>query len=183
VGNQTFERSIKTLGIALAVLFVVSLTVASVGASSPASSSQKTEMKSVSPYKYNEPNHFVLNGVGHKHKDVHIVYSTTSITGKPIFNYEDSKGAYIFTGDEIRTQKTEIGTMVTVTLDSVPDFHVVTLTMLVPAINLDGSERNFKTIAIRTTSKTTIAGESLVKGAVQSYEVIDIKGTANSVMS
>lgn len=73
--------------------------------------------------------------------------------------------------------------MVTVTLESVPDFHVVTLTMLVPAINLDGSERNFKTIAIRTTSKTTIAGESLVKGAVQSYEVIDIKGTANSVMS
>jgi len=148
-----------------------------------ASSSQKTEMKSVSPYKYNEPNQFVLNGVGHTYKDVHIVYSTTSITGKPIFNYEDSKGTYSFTGDEIRTQKTEIGTMVTVTLESVPDLHVITLTLLMPAINLDGSARDFKTIAIRTTSKTTIAGESLVKGAVQSYEMIDLKGTANSVMS
>ena len=73
--------------------------------------------------------------------------------------------------------------MITVTLESVPDLHVITLTLLMPAINLDGSARNFKTIAIRTTSKTTIAGESLVKGAVQSYEVIDLKGIANSVMS
>ena len=77
----------KTLYISMAVLFVVLLTVASAGASSSASSSQKTEMKSVSPYKYNEPNQFVLNGVGHTYKDVHIVYSTTSKTGKPIFNY------------------------------------------------------------------------------------------------
>jgi len=71
--------------------------------------------------------------------------------------------------------------MVTVTLESVPDLRVTTLTLIVPAINLDGSARDFKTIAIRTTSKTTIAGERLVKGAVQSYEVIDLKGTANSV--
>jgi hypothetical protein len=177
VGNQTLERLKKTLCISLAILFVVSLTVVSADVSSPASSSQKTEMKSVSPYKYNEPNQFVLNGIGQKYKDVHIVYSTTSITGKPIFNYEDSKGTYSILGDEIRTQKTEIGTMITVTLESVPDLHVITLTLLMPAINLDGSARNFKTIAIRTTSKTTIAGESLVKGAVQSYEVIDLNGS------
>jgi len=54
---------------------------------------------------------------------------------------------------------------------------------LVPTINLDGSARKFKTIAIQTTSKDTIAGESLVKGAVQSYEVVDLQGTANSVIS
>jgi hypothetical protein len=130
-----------------------------------------------------EPNQFVLQGIGHHHKDTHISYSTTSITGKPIFNYKDSKGAHNFTGDGIRTQNTEIGMMVTVLLGAVPDFHVITLTLLLPTINLDGSARNFKTIAIQTTSKDTIAGESLVKGAVQSYEVIDLQGTANSVMS
>jgi hypothetical protein len=130
-----------------------------------------------------EPNQFVLQGIEHNHKDIHINYSTTSKTGKPIFNYKDSKRAHNFTGDGIHTQKTEIGTMITVTLESVPDLHVITLTLLMPAINIDGSARNFKTIAIRTTSKTTIAGESLVKGAVQSYEVIDLKGIANSVMS
>jgi hypothetical protein len=133
--------------------------------------------------KTNEPNQFILNGVGQKNKDVHIGYSTDSITGKPIFNYQDSKNTYSFTGDEIRTQKTEIGTLVMVTLKSVPDLHTITLTLLVPAVNLDGSAQEFKTIAIQTTSKTTIDGEIHVKGAVQSYRVIDLQGTANSVMS
>ncbi len=100
----------------------------------------------------------------------------TSITSKPLFNYKDLKGTHNFTGDEIRTQKTVVGTMVTVTLESVPDLHVITLTLLVPVINLDRSERKFKTIAIRTTNKTTISGDSLVKGA-QSYEVINLQGT------
>jgi hypothetical protein len=132
--------------------------------------------------KIEEPNQFILNGVGQKNKDVHISYSTNSITGKPVFNYEDSKDTYSLSGDEIRTQKTEIGTLVMVTLKNVPDLHAITLTLLVPSINLDGSAQKFKTIAILTTCKTTIGGESLVKGMVQSYKVIDLQGTANSVM-
>ena len=181
--NQTFERLKRTLGILLAVFFAVTLTAVSAGAFSSDSSNQKTEMKSINQYKYNEANQFILNGIGQQYKDVHIIYSTTSITGKPIFNYKDSKSTYSFTGDEIHTQKMEIGTMVTVTLESAPDLYVKTLTLLVPAINLDGSEREFKTIAIQTTSKTTKAGESLVKGEVQSYELINLKGTANFVIS
>ena len=180
--NQRLESLGKELGILLAIFFVVSLTAASAGASSSAQSSQKTEIKSVSPAQHIEPNQFVLHGIGHKNKAVSIIYSTTSITGKPIFNYKDSKGTYSFTGDKIRTQKTEMGTMVTVTLESVPDLRVTTLTLIVPAINLDGSARDFKTIAIRTTSKTTIGGPRLVKGPIQSYEVIDLKGTVSSVM-
>jgi len=179
--NQTFEKLKRTSGFLLAVLFVVSLTAASAGASPSASPGQETGIKSVSPYQYNEPNLFVLQGIGQKYKDVRISYSATSIIGKPIFNYKDSKGTHSFRGEEIRTQKTEVGMMVTVTLESVPDLRVTTLTLIVPAINLDDSARDFKIIAIRTTSKTTIAGERLVKGAVQSYEVIDLKGTANSV--
>jgi len=180
--NKTLELLGKALGILLAIFFVVSLTAASAGASSSAQSSQKTEIKSVSPVQYIEPNQYVLHGVCHKNKAVSIIYSTSSITGRPIFNYKDSKGTYSFTGDKIRTQKTEMGTMVTVTLESVPDLRVTTLTLIVPAINLDGSARDFKTIAIRTTSKTTIGGPRLVKGPIQSYKVIDLKGTASSVM-
>ena len=180
--DQIFEKLKKTPGILLAVLFVVLLAATSTGALSSTSSSQETGTKSVSQYQYNEPNMFILQGVGPKYKDVHISYSTSSITGKPLFNYKDSKGTHSFTGDEIRTQKTEIGTMATVTLESIPDFHVMTLTLLVPAINLDGSSREFKTIAIRTTEKNTIGGPRLIKGAVQSYELIDLKGTASSVV-
>jgi hypothetical protein len=130
-----------------------------------------------------EPDQFDLHGIEHRHMDVHISYSTTSITGQPLFNYKDLKGTHNFTGDEIGTQKTVVGTMVIVTLESVPNLHVITLTLLMPVINLDCSERKFKTIAIRTTNKTTIAGDSLVKGAVQSYEVLDLQGTAYSVIS
>ena len=131
----------------------------------------------------NEPNKFDLHGIGYMCMDTQISYTTTSLTGKPTFNYTDLKGTHNFTGDGIRTQKTEIGMLVTVLLEAVPDFHAMTLTLLVPTINLDGSARKFKTIAIQTTSKDTIAGESLVKGTVQSYEVVDFQGTANSVMS
>lgn len=179
--NQIFELRKKTPGILLAVLFVVSLTIASAVAE-PASSSQITGTKSISQYQYNEPNLFSLQGIGPKFKDVQISYSTSSIAGQPLFTYKDSKGTHSFKGDAIRTQKTEISTIVTVTLESVPDLRVTTLTLLLPAINLDGSAREFKTIAIRTTSKTTIGGPRLVKGAVQSYEVIDLKGTASSVV-
>jgi len=178
--NQMFEKLKKTPGILLAVLFVVSLTTASAVAES-ALPGQGTGTKSVSQYQYNEPNMFTLQGVGPKYKDIQISYSTSSITGQPLFSYKDSKGTHSFKGDEIRAQDTEMGTMVTVTLESIPDFRVTTLTLLLPAINLDGSAREFKTIAIRTTSKTTIGGPRFAKGVLQYYEVIDLKGTANSV--
>jgi hypothetical protein len=53
----------------------------------------------------NEPNQFSLCGVEQKHKDLYINYSTTSITGKLVFDYKDSKSTQSFTGDEIRYKK------------------------------------------------------------------------------
>ncbi len=180
--NQIFEKLRKTSGLLLVVLFAVSLTAASAVAAYAVSPGQETGTKSVSQYQYSEPNLFSLQGVGPKYKDVQISYSTSSITGQPLFNYKDSRGTHGFKGDEIRTQETEMGTMVTVTLESVPDLRVTSLTLLVPAINLDGSAKEFNTIAIRTTSKTTIGGPRFAKGVLQYYEVIDLKGTANSVV-
>jgi hypothetical protein len=130
----------------------------------------------------NEPNLFDLDGVGSKNKDVHITYSTSSIAGKPIFNYKDSNGAHNFIGSQIRTQETEIDTMVTVTLVVVPDLHTITLTLIVPDINLQNCPVQFETIAILTTHKNPIGGPCLVKGALQSYEIIELQGTADSVV-
>ncbi len=136
--NQMFEKLKKIPGFLLAVLFVVSLTAASAVAES-ASPSQETGTKSVSQYKYNEPNLFTLQGVGPKYKDVQISYSTSSITGQPLFSYKDSEGTHSFKGDEIHTQKTETGTMVTVTLKLTVDTGNTMLTILVPDIKLEGS--------------------------------------------
>lgn len=127
----------------------------------------------------NEPNQFDLLGLGHKCTDIHIVYSTTSITGKPIFNYTDSEGTLNFTGDQIRVLKTEIGTMVTVTLKLTVDTGNTTLTLLVPDFKLEGSAQQFKTIAIITTKRTAFLP---IKGAPECYEVINFHGTADNVL-
>lgn len=131
----------------------------------------------------NEPNQFDLHEVGSKHKNVHITYSTTSITGKPLLDYKDSTGKqHNFSGADIRTLETEIDSMVTVTLQILPDVHVVTLTLLLPDIKLEGPAKQFKTIAILTTNKKPFAGVPLIKGALQTYEVIELQGTASFVV-
>ena len=68
--------------------------------------------------------------------------------------------------------------MVTVTSMMTIDNGGIKLTILVPAINLDGSSQKFKTIAILTTYGPVV---SPIKRVLQSYEVIDLKGTASRV--
>jgi len=177
--KQKSNRTKKALGILLAFCFLISVTATALGASSPPSSSKATGVKTISSSQQNEPNQFVLQGVAQKYRNVSIIYSTTSLTGKPILSYTDAKGTHKnFTGDQVRTQKTEIGTMVTVTSMMTIDNGGIKLTMLVPAINLDGPSQKFKTIAILTTYGPVV---SPIKRVLQSYEVIDLKGTASRV--
>jgi hypothetical protein len=72
--------------------------------------------------------------------------------------------------------------LITVTLEVIPDLHTLTLTLLVPQINLDeGNESSFSTQAILTTHRTSIGGPNLVKGPLQTYEVVALEGTARLV--
>src|SRR5665647_117172 len=175
--KQKPNRIKKALGILLAVCFLISVTATAVSASSSPSSSQATGVKSISSSQYNEPNQFVLQGVAQKYRNVSIIYSTTSLTSKPILSYTDSKGTHKnFTGSQIRTQETEIGTMVTVTSLMTIDNGGIELTILVPAINLDGSSQKFKTIAILTTYGPVV---SPIKRVLQSYEVICLLYTSD----
>ena len=68
------------------------------------------------------------------------------------------------------------------TLEVILDLHRITLTLIVPAINLLGSAVQFNTIAIRTTHNDSIVGPSLIKGALQTYEAIELQGTASFVV-
>jgi hypothetical protein len=127
----------------------------------------------------NQPNHFELAG-GY----TQITYDTTSITGQALFHYQDQERDLNFTGDDISSQDTDIGTLVTVTLEVIPDLHTLTLTLLVPQINLpDGNESPFSTLAILTTHHTSIGGPRLVEGPLQTYEVVTLQGTASLVQS
>jgi hypothetical protein len=124
-----------------------------------------------------QPNLFQLAG-----EYTQITYSTTSITGQPQFHYQDQQRDVNVTGDDIRLQETEIGTLVTVTLEEIPDLHTLTVSLLVPEINLnEGNESPLSTLAILTTHRTSIGGPGLVEGQLKTYEVVALEGTASLV--
>jgi hypothetical protein len=129
-----------------------------------------------------QANHFVLKeGIR-----LEITYDETSLDGQPQLTYRVFQGppTRTFRGDQIRTTESEIGTQVTVTLQAVADGDSSLLTLLLPTVNLEGtSEQICETFAIFTTVRGSIAGPNLVTGAVQSYNVVKLEGTAQFVTS
>lgn len=123
----------------------------------------------------NEPNLLELSG-----EYTQITYSTTSNTGRPQFSYAGSQGDTRVEGDDIQTLRTTLGTEVTVQIVSEPDRRTVTLTVLVPEIRIArGEELAFGSVAVFTTTLTTIAGPPA--GVVQTYEVLSLEGVARLV--
>jgi hypothetical protein len=128
------------------------------------------------PVYASEPNLYELAG-----RRVQITYATTSFTGEPRLSYRSPTQSLEFRGDEIRAIRTEIGQQITVTLREVPDLKTVTLTLLIPDINLERGTGLFETKAIITTHRTTIGGPDLVQGPIQSYDTQDLFGRASEV--
>ena len=132
--------------------------------------------QAAAPEAATQPNLYKVTG-----QDVHIVYSTTSLSGESRLYYRDKRLSLRFAGDEIRVLATEIGQQITVTLEVVPDFKSVTLTLLIPDINLKNDPIKFKTSAIITTHHDSIGGPRLVSGQLQSYTTSKLSGEASHV--
>lgn len=127
------------------------------------------------------PNYFELAGDG-----MEITYAATTLTGLPHLTYRGPAGDLEFSGDEIDTEESDqLGRLVTVLLDAVPDGYTLDLTLLLPAINLTGDDEptRFATLAILAKHLTTIAGPRLIEGALQTYEAVALEGTARFVAS
>ena len=124
------------------------------------------------------PNLYELQG-----DKVRITYSTSSISGQPQFNFSQGRKALHFSGPDIQTGKTLIGTLVTVKIDETPDLKRVMFSLVLPDVNLQqsGKKANIKTIGIIATIKTSIGGPTLPKGALQTYKVKNLAGTAKIV--
>jgi len=123
------------------------------------------------------PNLFELKGPG-----IEVTYSASSFSGQPILTYKDKKLNLTFYGEDIRHLESDIGLELTVLLEELPDLHTVTFTLLLPKINLDGTECPFRTYGTMTTHKTSIGGPDLVKGPLQIYRVKALKGIARLVV-
>lgn len=123
------------------------------------------------------PNLYELQG-----DKIVVTYSTSSISGQPQFDLRQGRKELHFSGTRIRTEKTQIGTLVSVTVEETPDLKKVMFSLLLPDVNLQqASKVNIKTIGIFTTTKTSIGGPNAVKGALQTYKVENLKGTAKAV--
>ena len=69
--------------------------------------------------------------------------------------------------------------MVTVTLEVIPDSHE--LTLMLPQINLERQDSSFESLAIRTRHLSSIGGPASVKGPLQTYNALPVRGMASQV--
>lgn len=128
----------------------------------------------MSPKQSNQPNQFEFTG------DATVTYSTTSFAGKPQFSYRDSHFNENFTGDQIRTQSSELGSEVTVSLVRTVDAGNTTLTLLVPTINMHGQQQqHFETIAILSRHQSGLLPSKQAAG--QTYQALKLHGVAKIV--
>jgi hypothetical protein len=126
-----------------------------------------------------EPNHFVLQG-----KRTRITYDETTIAGPPQVLYEGPYGSQAFSGDAVMTEQTALGRLVSVDLGAFPDRGELRLTLLIPSFQPDASGASvtpFATPGILTWSTSTLAGPPR-EGALEEYEILPLKGTAEFVM-
>lgn len=127
-----------------------------------------------------QPTQFNLQGNG-----VTVSYSSTSFTGAPQFSYRDATHNVDRSGNDIRSEDTEIGALVTIDIDVTPDVETVSFSLVLPRINLGPNNQSvtLQTIGVRTTDHTTVFGPGPILGAGQTYETVDLKGTARLVIS
>ena len=119
-----------------------------------------------------QANTFELSG-----KSIHVSYSSTSFTGVPTFSYRDNRLNRSFSGEEIHLENTEVGQLVTVTLEAIADGDRVTFSLALPTVTLrrDAAIR-IKVPGLTVTNPSTIAGPP--PGPQKLYAIVNMKGTA-----
>jgi hypothetical protein len=119
------------------------------------------------------PNLYRLRG-----QDLQVMYWTFGIDGRPLFQYRDSSQTLEFSGDEIRTLESEIGTLVTVTIRPTIDTGSTSFTVVIPQVHLDQSKQD----QITTFGVTTVHRLSPIpifnQGQRELYTITELSGTA-----
>ena len=106
-------------------------------------------------------------------------------SGGPRLEYQGSEGNFVYPNagpgrENINVQEENVlGPQVNVVLVPTVDAKAVTLTLLLPPINMAGHEKvDFHTVAIKTTSYGILPRE----GARLTYEVIHLRGKAQRII-
>lgn len=124
-----------------------------------------------------QANHFTLAGRG-----LHVEYASTSFSGKPVLSYRDTAQMRAFSGDEIETVEVPaLGTVVSVTLNVVPDAGRTTFSVIIPHVAVAGigMPAPVTTEAATVFHRTSLIGQ--VPGQEESYTFTRMTGTANLI--
>jgi hypothetical protein len=128
-----------------------------------------------------QPNRYLLQSNDGKTK---VDYETSSLIGQPILNLTQAPAPVRhFTGSQIRTLNSEIGTLVTVTTHMTVDTGSTSFSVLIPAITLTGvsDQKALSTEAIVTSHTGPNSVPST--GVHETYQFIPLKGEASFVLS
>ena len=129
-----------------------------------------------------KPNRYVLQS---SDGTTNVDYETSSFIGQPTLNLMQGPGGPIrhFTGSQIRTLNSEIGTLVTVTTQLTVDTGSTSFSVLIPAISLTGvsDHKTFSTEAIVTSHTGPNSVPST--GVHETYRFIPLKGEASFVLA
>ena len=117
---------------------------------------------------------FQLSGEG-----VLINYVTNGQDGKPHFKYKDAEYDRSYVGDEIRIQQSDLGSLVSVTLDIKPDVGSDTVTLIVPRVRVAELSESVETLAIKCHNSMTMLPQP---GASQTYQCILLTGSVRSTI-
>jgi hypothetical protein len=98
---------------------------------------------------------------------------------KPTLTYQDQDQNLTFSGDQLRAQQSEMGTLVSVTLKTSVDAGATILTLLVPTVIVEEvmADQPFETYAIVTQTFGILPGV----GARQVYDVLELDGVARLI--
>ncbi len=119
-----------------------------------------------------QPTLYELSGDG-----IQVSYATSSFAGPPIFSYHDATIAKKFTGKEIQTVQTPIGTLVTVVIHLTVDAGSTTFSLLLPQVNLPPTNvAQITTEGITTLHRMQIVGPP--NGQTELYTAHVLRGTA-----
>ncbi len=118
-----------------------------------------------------------------QHRAVSVSFSATSITGDPLLHYKDREREVNARGEEIRIVETEIGSLVSITLEPDADAGSLIFSVLIPRVVISGrvSEQPVVTEGIYTRSRLPPRLPASVQ--LQTYDVVKLKGTAAFVVS
>jgi hypothetical protein len=112
-----------------------------------------------------------------------LTYTVSNIAGQPVLDYIHSGKTRSFVGEQIRIEKTVLGTEVTVTLKINVDSNAHLLTLVLPDVHVGskGPEKLSVPVIFHTLLGTIVGPPPI--GPAQTYEVQIFHGTASFVVS